>query len=118
MNAIDFNSWREKRYRKLQNSLYNFKRFITTRKYFQDVLQTYVVEEIIGTVCIRHIDNPRKVLKAYQAVNVPQKGSYIMVGAYNTKKYYKIKKVVYCTPNGAQVYVREIKNQEDKKYLL
>lgn len=118
MNAIKFNTWREKRLMKFQDRLYHFKRFITTRKYFQDVLKTYGVEELIGTVCIRHINDPKKVLKSYQGVNVPQKGSYIMIGVYSTKKYYKIKKVVYCTPNGAQVYVNEVKNEERKKFLL
>lgn len=118
MDAIKFNSWREKSWMKFQNKLYHFKRFITTRMYFQDVLQTYVVEELIGTVCVRHIDDPKKVLKSYEGINVPQKGSYIMLGVFSTNKYYKIKKVVYCSPNGAHVYVKEVKNEEKKKFLL
>jgi hypothetical protein len=118
MKEFDSKHWTAKWNRKFQNKLYDFKRFITTRGFFQDMLQTYVVEELKGTICIRHIDNPKKVIDRYESVNVPQKGSYIMLGIYSTKKYYKIKKVVYCSPNGAQVYVKDVKKEENKKYLL
>lgn len=118
MKAFNINTWAENSNRKFQHKLYHLKRFITTRKFFHDMLQTYVVEEIVGTVVIRHIENPKKILYDYESIIVPQEGTYIMLGVYETKKYYKIKKVVYCSPNGANVYVKDVKNPENKNYLL
>lgn len=119
MNTEKFNeNWRKLR-RKLSNKWYHFRRFITLRAYFHNLLQTYVVEEIMkASVTVRHIDNPKVVLDHYETTIVPVKGNFIMVGVFENKKYYKIKKVVHCNGMGAYVIVKDVKNLEKKKFLL
>lgn len=105
--------------RKLSNKWYHFVRAITLRAYFHDLLQTFVVEEIMkGSVTVRHIDNPKVILDHYETTIVPVKGDFIMVGVLKNKKYYKIKKVVHCNGMGAYIIVKDVKNIEKKKFLL
>lgn len=110
--------WR-KLNRKLSNKWYHFVRAITLRAYFHDLLQTYVVEEIMkASVTVRHIDNPKVVLDSYETTIVPVKGDFIMVGVFKNKKYYKIKKVVHCNGMGAYIIVKDVKDLDKKKFLL
>jgi len=105
--------------RYISNKWYHFVRFITLRAYFHDLLQTYVVEEIMKTsVAVRHINNPKVVLDHYTSTTIPTRGDFIMVGVYKNKKYYKIKKVIYCNGMGGSVIVDDVKNIEKKKFLL
>ncbi|WP_289058712.1 hypothetical protein [uncultured Flavobacterium sp.] len=109
----------EKKLRKLSHKWDRFVRVVTLRAYFYELMNSYVVEEIMKTsVTVRHIDNPTDVLDHYQTTDIPVKGAYIMVGVYENKIYYKIKKVVYCNGMGAHVYVKDVKNIEGKKFLL
>lgn len=104
---------------KLSNKWEHFLNVVTFRAYFHDLLRTYVVEEIMKTsVAVRHINNPKVVLDHYTSTTLPSRGDFIMVGVYKNKKYYKIKKVIYCNGMGGSVIVDDVKNIEKKKYLL
>ncbi|BDU27697.1 hypothetical protein [Flavobacterium sp. GSB-24] len=119
MNIEKFQEYWRKLRRRISNKWFHFVRFITLRSYFHDLLQTYVVEEIMKTsVTVRHIDNHKVVLDHYETTTIPIKGDFIMVGVFENKKYYKIKKVVYCNGMGAYIIVKDVKNLEKKKFLL
>lgn len=117
------NLFNETKINKLKWKLYHkwdsFVRFITLRSYFYDLLQTYVVEEImITSVAVRHIDNPRVIIDFYESIIIQVVGSYLMIGVYENKKYYKVKHVVYNNGMGASVYVADVKNIENKPFLI
>jgi hypothetical protein len=109
----------EKILRKLSDKWDRFVRIITLRAYFYDLLQTYVVEEImIASVTVRHIDNRKVVLDNYQTTIVPSKGDYIIVGVYDKRKFYKILDVVHVNGMGAYVLVRDLTEDEKATILI
>jgi hypothetical protein len=80
---------------------------IIMKKFIMKFIQTYIIEELRGSVNVRSFENPDKILGHYDTIFVPTVGSFVVMGWIN-KKEYKVIKVVYTyVGNIATIYVNE-----------
>lgn len=109
---IDFKTCTEEFEIKCKGYLYQFKKFLTLRGYFQNLLRTNGIEEKVRTICVRNIDNPKVVLQHYDCMLNTQEGTYLMLETFTNPKYYQVTKVLYTKIDGVHVYVKEITKEQ------